>query len=457
MSDDDIDDNFDDDFSDGGFDDFENESQSLGDIWRNNPLVKIGAILLGLAIIIGGIMLFGGDSERLQVSRVNPAREVNEAPGTNDISETYRQAIEEENTKRVEDAQRTGTSALPMPTTPSKGMIGMQEPEQVEEDPLERWRRMQEKRIQEQQIAPQAAPAVQAPVEPPVDTVTPAINALGGAMGDQMGNILGAQRISPAKTTNVAGMAYLDGIAAKEKAEIEAALAAANANSTYVDNTTYANRKVILPAGTIEYAQIVTAVSTDAPGPVLAEVVTGPLKGSRAIGTFSENYSHLTLNFNSFIVDGVNFPAQAVAIDPNTTLPGVVTNIDRRYFSRIVLPAAAEFIEGFASALADSGRTTVTVNNDGTTTQTTDSNDLDTDEAVAAGIEEAGTQIADAVEDRANQIKPLLEIAPGTAVGILFVQPVYETPQTTNQTGVRPQTSTGTQFPANLNTLLQTQ
>lgn len=452
MSDDDLDDNFDDDFSDGGFDDFNNEGNSLGDIWRNNPMVKIGAILLGVAILIGGIFLFGGEKEAINVSRVGTPKDVNEAPGTNEVSETIRQAIEETNTSRVEQAQRTGTSALPMPVEAPKGMIAVQEADEPEEDPLERWRRMQEKRIQQQKITPQEEPQ-DLPVPEPVDTVTPAINALGEVMADQMQSILGSQKINSTQSTNVTAIGYLDNIAAQEEAALQQQVALNNETQLNTGNTALDQENILLPAGTIEYAQIITAVSTDAPGPVLAEVVTGPLKGARAIGTFDSTENFLTLNFNTFIVEGVDFRTSAVAIDPDTTLPGLVTNIDRRYFSRIILPAAAQFIEGFAEALAESGRTTVTINGDGTTTQTTDTNDLNTDEAVAQGIEEAGEQVSEVLEERANQIQPLLEIASGTPIGLLFIEPVVANPEVIEETGVQ-EPSSGARFPINFNDLL---
>lgn len=438
MSEEDIDDNFDDDFSDGGFDDFNSEPNSLGDIWRNNPLVKIGAIFLGVAVLIGAVMMFGGEDETLEVSRIGRTAEVNQAPGTDEISATMEQAIEEENTRRIEEAQRTGTSAVPMPTTPAKGMIGIQTPDEPEEDPLERWRRMQEKRIQESKIEPQQLP-VNPPEEEPVDMVTPAINALSAAMAEQMVAVLEAQKMNQVQSASITSMDYLNGIVAAEEARLQEQLAVAAATgattTTATGNTALDDENILVPAGTIEYAQIITAVSTDAPGPVLAEVMTGPLKGSRAIGTFKATDNFLTLNFNTLVVEDVGFQTTAVALDPDTTLPGVATNIDRRYFSRVILPSAGAFIEGFASALAESGTTTVNVNTDGSTTSTRSTDDLDTDEAVAAGIEEVGEQLSDVFDERADEIEVLIEIAAGTPVGILFVQPVVANPEVINQGG----------------------
>ena len=427
MSDDDIDDAFDDDdFADGGFDDLNDDTNTLGDLWRNNPLVKIGVILLGLTFLVGGIILFGGKSDPVDVSKMRGARDVSEAPGSSEISESMRQAIEEENTRRVEDAQRTGESAVPMPVEPPKGTIGLQIEEEDREDPLERWRRMQERRIKEQQMEPQIEPEVEPPPPPP-DTKTPAINALAEAMSAQMGSILSNQEIRGSQTVNIASLSYLEQLQQQEQARLQAQLAQAQELAAAAEEEEDDQIDIILPAGSIEYAQILTAVSTDAPGPVLAQIVSGPLQGARALGTFDVTYNYLVLNFETVVIDGVDYSAEAVALDPKTTLPGVVTNIDRRYMTRVVLPAAAEFVEGFADALARSGQTTVSVTGD-TVTETNSTDDLDTDEAVAAGVEEAGERFAEAFEDVADRTEQLLEIAPGTPIGILFIEPIITRP-----------------------------
>jgi len=423
---DDLDDDFDD-FDDGDFDDLNESENSLGDLWRNNPLVKVGIILFALAILVGGVMVFGGERENLPTSRVAGGSDINQAPGTAEVSEVYRQAVEEENVRQVENATRTGTSAIPMTIDPPKGTVNLNINEDQEEDPLERWRRMQEQRIREQQVQPQSA----TPAAPEVDTRTPAIESLAGAMSAQMQSVLGAQAVNLPKVSNVATLSYLERIEEAERQRLERQLAAAQ-TATDLPITGTDGLNILVPAGTIEYAQILTEVNTDAPGPVLAEIATGPLKGARAIGTFSATYNYLTLNFNTLVLDGVDFSASGVALDPDTTLPGVVTEIDRRYFSRIILPAAAEFVSGFAGALADSSQTTVTITGD-SVTETTSNDDINTDEAVAAGIEEAGDQVADIVDEIAGQVRPMLRIAAGTPIGILFLSPVVGTPQLVQQ------------------------
>jgi intracellular multiplication protein IcmE len=394
-------------------------------------------------------MLFGGREPPDDPSRVMTAKDVNEAPGTSEVTEAYQQAIEEENVRRTEQAVRTNTSAMPMPVEPPKGTIGLQVEDPEEEDPLERWRRMQEQRIREQKIDPQVIEPEEPAPPPPPDTRTPAINALAEAMSTQMESVLSNQGIAPMNIRSVAALSYLENIAAAEEAELAAQMEAAQQNPLNTGETAVDDLNIIVPAGTIEYAQILTEVNTDAPGPVLAEIVTGPMKGARAIGTFQATYNYLVLNFNTFVLDGVNFAAQGVALDPATTLPGMVTDIDRRYLRRIALPAAAEFIEGFSSALAQSGQTTITISGD-SVTETTSTDDLDTEEAIFAGVEEAGEQVADVVEEVADQIEPMLMIEAGTPIGILFTQPVIGTPQVILQRDLQ-EPSQGVNFPVGVN------
>ena len=419
---------FDDDgFDDGGFDELGDQKGTLGDLWRNNPLVKVAVILVAFAFLVGGIILFGGKKDNLPVSRVASSRDITEAPGSNEVTESYRQAIEEENVRRTEEAVRASESAIPMPVEAPKGSLPLQFEEPEEEDPLERWRRMQEERIRQQQVQAQVEP--QDIPEPEIDTKTPAVNALAQAMSQQMESVLGNQQIKGPLIQNVATIAYLEGLAEKERKKRELALeqqlAAQGIDPEAIN--------ILLSAGTIEYAQLVTEANTDAPGPILAQLVTGPLKGGRLIGNFTANDNYLTLNFNTIVLDGIDYSAQAIAIDPDTTLPGVVTDIDRRYFMRVILPAASEFITGFTEAVANSGTTTVTINNSDGTTTTQSTGDRDGEQEVASGIADAGEALAEILDEMADNTEPLLRVRAGTPLGILFITPVLDEPQIIEQ------------------------
>jgi intracellular multiplication protein IcmE len=126
------------------------------------------------------------------------------------------------------------------------------------------------------------------------------------------------------------------------------------------------------------------------------------------------------------VIDGIDYPIEAVAIDPNTTLPGMVTEIDRRYFSRFILPVAAEFVSGVADAVGDSGTTTVFLGEDTTAVSTFDK---DITQEIGSGISEAGDKLADILDEEASRIQPMLRIAAGTPVGVLFLAPVTDLAQ----------------------------
>lgn len=396
-----------------GFDDFQNKN-TLGDLWRNNPMVKIGALLAVVAVVVGGIILFGGKSNELPPSNVGRPAEVTEAPGTAPISETYKQAVEEYNEQQVEEAISGGGSALPVPTTPQLGRIAV-EPEQEEgEDPLERWRMMQEERRRAEQATQQQVP----PAAPPPDTGrAQAVTALSNAMAKQMGSVLESQTLEGAKQVDVTSIDYLQSLQAQEAEQL--ALANAQAAQPVIDPI-----EIIVPAGTIEYAQLVTEANTDAPGPILARLVSGPLSGARLIGSFSTTEEDfLVLNFNVIVVDGISQPTSAVALDPSTTNPGLITEVDQRYFKRVILPAAAAFVEGLTEAISESGTTTITINDENVAQS---EQDKDSGQEVASGIAEAGEEVGELLEEEADRTRPLLRVASGTPMGILFLQPVVE-------------------------------
>ncbi len=406
---------------DSGFDDF-NKKGTIGDLWRNNPMVKIGVILAGFAIVVGGIILFGGGSETPPLSQVSEAPSVNEAPGTSEISETMRRSIEDKNIETVEDASRTGASAIPIPTESPKGVFPVPVEEMSGEDPLERWRRMQEERVRQQEMVSQVQPQTMQQ-QPPVDTKTPAVNALSQSMVTQMQAVLQNQPIAGSSHKSITGINFLEDVETKRQNKATQQQQQAQMLSSQQELDAQVEN-ILLPAGTIEYGQLLIEANTDAPGPVMAQIVSGPLRGSRVLGAFQSTDEYLVLNFTMVVIDGINYPVQAVAIDPGTTLPGLITEIDRRYFKRIVLPMAAEFVTGLTEAISESGSTTILI--DGSTVSSSES-DKDSQQEVASGISEAGNSLSEILEEEADNTRPMLRVAAGTPLGILFVEPVTDT------------------------------
>ncbi len=394
------------------------EENTLGNVWKNNPLVKMGIILAAFVAVVGSIILFGGSEEKAGFSHMGAGSEIKQTPGTEELTPVMRNALEENNQQMAEEAMRTNSSTIPVPIDPSRERLTVSKDEPPE-DPLERWRLMQKERLQAQremeqygQIGTQECKEAQN---------VPAIEELAGLGAEQLQQILEAKKqfglgyrmITKDKDFNE----IMDGRRKQEVRLYSEAIKAATPEAVEPAAT------ILIPAGEIEYAQLLTEANTDAPGPVLAQIVTGPLAGSRVLGEFEATDEYLVLSFNTIIKDGKSLSCNAFALDPDTTLPGIVSEIDRRYFRRIVLPAAAKFIEGMGSAIAESGSTTVSVINGGSQTQ---ENDLDTRQELYKGVEEAASLAAEVLTDEGDSVKPLIRVTVGTPVGLLFLGPVMD-------------------------------
>ena len=181
---------------------------------------------------------------------------------------------------------------------------------------------------------------------------------------------------------------------------------------------------ILVPAGDIEYAQLVLEANSDVDGsPVLAYLASGPLSGSKLLGKFEVKDEYLVLTFNTIVTDGIAQSINAVALDPDTTLPALATDVDHHYLTRIILPAAAAFISGFSGAVGDSGSTTVTVDG-GAAVES--SLAKDSRQEIFKGLEEAGNKISEIIDDKAKNTDPTVKVAAGTPMGILFLEPVTD-------------------------------
>ncbi|MEZ5919631.1 MAG: hypothetical protein R3D66_06995 [Alphaproteobacteria bacterium] len=128
------------DLGEAGFDDFEKKGGTLGDLWRDNPLVKVGVVAVAIIVIFGGIVLFGGGGEQSEVSVVPSAPDIAAPPGTGSATPEYIEAIEEANEQRIEEAYKEGSSALPTPIDPPSGRLAVPEEDEAAIDPLQRWK-----------------------------------------------------------------------------------------------------------------------------------------------------------------------------------------------------------------------------------------------------------------------------------------------------------------------------
>lgn len=398
------------------FDNFDtgDKKSTLGKILRENPMAKIGVVVVAVVAIFGTIIMFGGNNaEKPAVSMVPEGAEITSPPGTADATPAYVEAVKEQNEVRTETAIREGTSSLPTPIEPPVGRVAVPEQAAGEEDPLQRWRRLQEERLQRELQRTQTLAPEEVVDEAQDANRQQAIQAMAQAMAQQMQAILQTKTTIKVQTRKVTEVDFIEAL---KDAEEKAAGKSSASDAINIE-------EIIIPAGEIGYAELITEANSDVPGPVLAQIAGGPLSGARILGSFQKRDELLTLSFDTVVLDGISYKIDAVAMDPETTLPGMATDVDHHYLKRIVLPAAAAFVEGMANAISESGLTTITINGD---TATSDTQETDSDQEVAAGVDKAGEKLGEIIDDMAEDTQVTVIIKAGTAIGLLYLEPVIK-------------------------------
>jgi intracellular multiplication protein IcmE len=403
---------------DASFDEFE-QQKTLGDLWRNNPMVKVGVILAAGAAIFFTIMLFGGEDTPVDISQMPGGADVTAAPGTAEATPKYVEAIKDFNEAEREEAIKTGGSAMPVPIEPPATRLEAPTEEAETEDPLQRWRRLQEERLKREVKQREAVKPAEIPGQQQAAAANEAVQAMAEVMNQQMSAILESQTTTQLSYKGMTGPEWLKD-QQKAKEEEAAKIAAANATGETI-------KEILIPAGTIEYAQLITEANSDVEGPILGQIVSGPLAGSRVLGSFEtedENVEYLVLEFDTLVTpDGISHDIDAVAIDPATALPGMATEVDHHYLKRIVLPMAAAFIEGVAEAGAKTTTTVVTVNDGGVVE---DEEEADTGQQISLGVDKAGEELREILDDMADETEVTVIVHAGTPMGLLFLEEVTQ-------------------------------
>jgi len=189
-----------------------------------------------------------------------------------------------------------------------------------------------------------------------------------------------------------------------------------------------AKPSIYIKTGDIIFAVLDTAVNTDEPGPILATVVSGKLKGSKLIGSFTlpANADQMVITFNTLSMLGADqtIGISAYAIDPSTARTALSSRVNHHYLMRYGGLFASTFLSGFSTAI-QSADTTITIGGTGGTTDTTVQNGINRSllENALIGLGEVGK----AWSETASQLmsRPTtVELFSGTGMGILFTQDV---------------------------------
>lgn len=176
---------------------------------------------------------------------------------------------------------------------------------------------------------------------------------------------------------------------------------------------------IIGRAGDILFAIIETSINSDEPGPVMARIVTGPLKGAKILGSFQRQDKKLMLSFNTLSVPDVpeSIGIDAIAIDPETARTALATNVDNHYLTKYGSLIAASFLEGMGTAV-ETSLGTPELNSDNSATIASQIPATSRDQIIV-GLGKVGQRIATEIDQ--SDIQPTVTLDSGTGVGLLLM------------------------------------
>lgn len=192
----------------------------------------------------------------------------------------------------------------------------------------------------------------------------------------------------------------------------------------------FMEKNALVHMGDVVFAVIDTSVNSDEPGPILATIVTGKLKGGKLIGSFNlpSNADKMVISFNALSMPGApkTLSISAFAIDPNTARTALSSETDHHYLMRYGSLFASTFLEGFGNAF-QSADTSITIGGTGGVQDTTVQNGIGRSalENAVIGLATVGKAWGQIAQQ--NMSRPTtVQVYSGTAVGVLFTQDLKE-------------------------------
>lgn len=215
--------------------------------------------------------------------------------------------------------------------------------------------------------------------------------------------------------------------------ESESTLVSAKANAaglmtTKEEAVVKGGGALVVKTGDIMFAVLDTSINSDEPGPILATIVSGKLKGSKLIGSFNlpSNADKMIISFNTLSMPGAQrtISVGAYAIDPNTARTALSSFTNHHYLQRYGSLFAATFLEGFGNAF-QSANTTITIGGTGGVTDTTIENGVGRSilENAVIGLATLGKAWGQVAQQQFNR-PTTVEVCAGTGIGVLFTQDV---------------------------------
>lgn len=207
----------------------------------------------------------------------------------------------------------------------------------------------------------------------------------------------------------------------KNKGNGSAQEATQNASAATASSSTVATTPPLAKAGTIFNAILETAINSDEPSPVLAKIVSGPLKGTRLIGSIQNEGEKVVVQFTTASLPNYSNSVKlnAVAVDPDSTRTALASDVDHHYLEKYGLLLASSFLSGYSTAIAREN-TTTSVGPLGNVTVS--QGELTSSQINKQALGNVGTQLANTAQQNIQNVKPTITVDGGSAIGILLME-----------------------------------
>jgi len=179
--------------------------------------------------------------------------------------------------------------------------------------------------------------------------------------------------------------------------------------------------QILMQAGDSLYASIDMSVNTDEPSVVFATVLSGKLKRSMLFGAARLNPNEtITIEFDKISMPGKAQEAfRGVVIDSGTGRAALSGIVNRKIFTRYIMPIAASVAKTYGDLLSKQGQTSTIVAGGAITNSTMDNKQI-RDAALASGI----TSVTGAIAENAQNSNPSVELPNKLSVEVKLMQDV---------------------------------
>jgi intracellular multiplication protein IcmE len=388
----------------------------LKDARRRNVILLTFAIVL--VIMVMGVTRFLHHMQPKAPSQLETVENVRSIPGGVECppSQEYVKLQKQHNREQAKRAQKTGKSAIATIVDSFQAQAG--EAQSPEATPSSGAQSNEQTTLQEPSPflapPPEAYPMLSSQSRLSAQKAELMKQHVQSAMTQQMGNLFNRWN-APAGQESVASIEEKGQSSEHKGLEKEP------------EGTT-----PMIKAGTIFHAVLLTAINSDEPGPVLAKIVSGELKGARLMGTLSNLGERVGIRFETLNMPNMShtLSIKAVAVDESTARTALSSYTDRHIMVRYGSLLASSFVEGYGFALQHSGERisgyyahpyhpdqNIPVSN---TIWSRMAPKLDPTDKVFVALGNVGSHFSRVLGAQFNQ-RPTVHVHAGTGIGILLM------------------------------------